>query len=523
MLAVVFGWCAAASANNLYISQNATGLGNGQDCSNAMPASYFNTAAYWVSTTPVGTQIGPGTVVHVCGTFTGAAGASALTVRGSGASGNPITILFEPGAQLNAPYWGGFPNGSCPSCSGAITVNGFNYITIDGGTGGIIQNTGDGTSLTYQHDSLGLYLRGSNLIVRNLVIQNIYANLGSLSSAQDSGGQNTADVLVDNGSTNINIYNNKLTNARAGIWSDTAGANINYNGNTIADHGWQIVLNGSGSPNVYANDISDYTNWQFPTNTYHTDGVIAFGDSSVITPQIYNNYFHGDLGAGSPTGFVFCTYGIQGNGSGSACTIFNNVFIGSGTSATSNAAVYFHSGDGTNALGPHTLYNNTFNGFGFQIYAETDPRINFTIENNIFVGGNSAYFMIGNGNQYGQLTMDHNDFFGGRSFGPWNWNGGTFNKLAAWQAACACDQNSAVGDPTLDALWRPQTGSAAIGLGLPLNGLGIPALNADRNGLPRGTSAACTPGTSGCWDAGANNVPVAGFVAPPTGLTAVAQ
>ena len=91
------------------MSQSATGLGNGQDCSNTKAASYFNTSTYWVSSTPIGTQIGPGTVIHICGTFTGNAGSSALVVRGSGTSTQPITILFEPGAQLNAPYWGAFP------------------------------------------------------------------------------------------------------------------------------------------------------------------------------------------------------------------------------------------------------------------------------------------------------------------------------------------------------------------------------------------------------------------------------
>ena len=157
---------------------------------------------------------------------------------------------------------------------------------------------------------------------------------------------------------------------------------------------------------MHDNDISDYTNWQYPTGTYHTNGVIAFGDSSVITPQIYNNYFHGDLGAGSPTGFVFCTYGTAGNGSGSSCTIFNNLFVGTGFSATNDAAIYFHSGNGTNALGPHSIYNNTFSGFQFQIYVEADPKIFYTIVNNLFVGGSATYFTEGNSNSYGQLTMD---------------------------------------------------------------------------------------------------------------------
>ncbi len=523
LLTMISVGCVVASANNVYVSQNATGLGNGQDCANTKAASYLNNSTYWVSSAPIETQIGPGTVVHLCGTFTGNAGSSALVVRGSGTSAQPITILFEPGAQLNAPYWGGFPMASCPACSGAITVNGFNYITIDGGSGGVIQNTANGTGLPYQHDSLGLYLNGNNIIVRNLAIQNIYANLGASTSATDSGGTNTADIRVDNGSSNISISNSTLLDARAGIWSDTSGTNINYNNNTIADHCWQIVLTGSGSQNVHDNDISDYTNWQYPTGAYHTDGVIAFGDSSVLTPQIYNNYFHGDLGAGSPTGFVFCTYGTAGNGSGSSCTIFNNLFVGTGYSATHDAAIYFHSGSGTNALGPHSIYNNTFSGFQFHIYVETDATIHYTIVNNLFIGGAATYFTEGNSNGYGQLTMDHNDFFGGRSSGPWNWNNSTISTFKAWQAACGCDASSAVGNPNLDASFRPQAGSPAIGVGSALVGLGISALNADKGAQPRGASGPCTPGVSGCWDAGAYSLPLPGFLAPPSGLAARAQ
>src|SRR2546422_239811 len=127
----------------------------------------------------------------------------------------------------------------------------------------------------------------------------------------------------------------------------------------LTDHCWHVNITGAGSMNIYANDFGTYTNWQFPTSTYHTDGVIAFGNRSVITPFIYNNYFHGDLGAGSPTGQIFCTYGGAGNGSGSSCTIFNNVIVGVGYGTTHDTLIYFHGAAAGNPLGPHHLYNNT--------------------------------------------------------------------------------------------------------------------------------------------------------------------
>ncbi len=40
-------FAAFASAKDIYIAQNATGGATGADCSNARPASFFNTASNW--------------------------------------------------------------------------------------------------------------------------------------------------------------------------------------------------------------------------------------------------------------------------------------------------------------------------------------------------------------------------------------------------------------------------------------------------------------------------------------------
>jgi len=51
-----------------------------------------------------------GNTLHICGTITGSGGATAITAAGNGSSGNPITIKFETGAQLDAPYWAEMPS-----------------------------------------------------------------------------------------------------------------------------------------------------------------------------------------------------------------------------------------------------------------------------------------------------------------------------------------------------------------------------------------------------------------------------
>src|SRR3984893_17134985 len=93
---------ASAQASNVYITPD--GGGNGICTNNTHPPSWFNNSGNWGNGA---TQIGPGTIVHLCGTFVGAQGATMLTAQGSGSSGNPVTILFESGANLTSPAWSG--------------------------------------------------------------------------------------------------------------------------------------------------------------------------------------------------------------------------------------------------------------------------------------------------------------------------------------------------------------------------------------------------------------------------------
>jgi len=126
---------ASASLTNVYIAQSSAGSADGTSCANAYAVTFFNTSGNWGSGS---SQIGPGTTVHLCGTFTFSAGATALTFNGSGTSGNPITLLWESGAVLQAPYFSAATFG--------INGNGASYVVINGGTNGVIQNTANGTS-----------------------------------------------------------------------------------------------------------------------------------------------------------------------------------------------------------------------------------------------------------------------------------------------------------------------------------------------------------------------------------------
>ncbi len=92
-------------------------------------------------------------------------------------------------------------------------------------------------------------------------------------------------------------------------------SNIQIYSNTISDMDWGINVGGGDSGDtannlaIYDNNITNWTNWQYPTSALHQDGIILFnvGNSSAgLTANIYSNYIHGDLGTGSPTGFIYC-------------------------------------------------------------------------------------------------------------------------------------------------------------------------------------------------------------------------
>src|SRR5258708_19323798 len=124
LVLVLLFFALPAGAKDFYIAANQVGTGSGTGCSTAMPYAWFNNAANWGAGVA---QIGPGTTVHLCGTFTGTPGQQLLTVLGNGTSTTPITIKFETNPILTAPYWSPF---------GAINQDGKSSITTTGGTNG---------------------------------------------------------------------------------------------------------------------------------------------------------------------------------------------------------------------------------------------------------------------------------------------------------------------------------------------------------------------------------------------------
>jgi len=502
----VYVMCAASafgSAANIYIT--ASGQPTGNCTASVQTPAFFNSAANWGTGAA---QIGPGTTVLICGTFTGAAGATEFTFQGSGTSGSPVTLLFDTGTKLVSPYWSG--------SYGAIGCNSKSYIRIDGGTNGSIANSANGTNQTSHQQSYGVGLGAcTHSEVKNLTIQNIYINNGSSSSATDVSGQNTACIAVNGASTGSMVHDNTLSQCKTGVLvsadanADASGDQI-YN-NNINDIDWGINFGGGDAGDtmlgvlIHDNTITNWTNWQFPTNALHTDGIILFNyatGSPTLTASVYNNHIYGDLGVGSPTGFIYCAQNAS-------CAIYNNLLVNTGHLI--NGIIWFASAGGCGSK----VYNNTIVGINsndIAITVGTTPCTapgKLTIANNIITSvgvGFGTYNTAGFTSDV--ASSNYNVWRNARGASPqmaYNLGGSsTMAGFTGWKTA-GFDAGSSSADPKLGTNYYPGTGSSAINLGSDLATLGLSTLDRDMAQYPR-------PGTSGSsmaagspWDAGAFN------------------
>jgi hypothetical protein len=453
-----------ASANDVYIAQSAAGSANGSSCANAVAYGYFNTSGNWTSGAPSGTKIGPGTTVHLCGTFTAPAGSSSyLVTQGSGTSGSPITIHFESGAVIQAPYW-----------AGSVLSVGNNYITVDGGGSGLIQATANGTALSNKQDGAeGVALPNgcTGCIIQGLTVANLYVHTNNVA---DSGAQDTYCFYVLGSATNVTIQGNVCHDTKAGMLYAyrTGDSNFTFANNQVynADHGMFIGNAGSGSTltglYIYGNSLHDGGNWDDTAQNNHHDGIHtwAFNSSTLSNEYIYNNYCYGNWGADTFDMNSCSFHEVNTGGVQNGAYIFNNVFTT--TNCPNNGYITY---EGNNLA----AYNNTIIGpktscsIGIQYYGSGN-----IFENNIVSTLTMDFLNAGGSIQ----TQDYND----------SYNVSSRNSAGA---------HSITSNPNLNSSYQPQAGSPVIGAGLSLTSLNIAALDGDKSGVSRSAS--------GAWDIGA--------------------
>ncbi|MFZ1007501.1 MAG: hypothetical protein WAN65_11725, partial [Candidatus Sulfotelmatobacter sp.] len=263
-----------SSATNVYITPN--GGPQGSCTSNTQNPAWFNNASNWGSGN---TQIGPGTTVTICGTFTGAPGSTEFIFQGNGSNGSPVTLLFDTDAQLNASYWA--PSSGGKGCGGAICMYNRSYVTVDGGSNGTIQNTANGDALGNRSNSEGIEATScNNCTIQNLTIQNIYIHPANGTSSIDQ----TQMRCISFSGSNWNINNNTMHDAGWCLFQaySNGDSNTTISGNNIYnfDHGWMLATSSANNfTNAYFHDnqVHDAANWDAGGCPYHHDGIHTFG------------------------------------------------------------------------------------------------------------------------------------------------------------------------------------------------------------------------------------------------------
>ena len=498
-------------AKDFYIAARQAGTGSGTGCSTAKPYTWFNSSASWGTGAA---QISAGTTVHLCGVFTGTAGQQLLLVQGSGTSTARITIKFEPGAVLSAPYW---------SSTGAIRMDNRSYVTIDGGGTGIIRNTANGTGRTYHMQSRGIFASNcTGCTVQNITIADLYVHTSVSDVSVTHSGVNCIYLLNANSFTINHITCHDVGWAVAAWGNNFTLANSDiYN----IDHGLAFGPGGITSGlSIHDNHIHGYTNWDNSTNVYHHDGLHMWGENGGVVTNgvIYNNLFDGDSGV-NITAHIYLQDSIRN------VAVYNNVFLVP-SNRTINA-LWFEGKTGSTPLpgGPATgnsAYNNFIRagghtaGTGIFVLAQN----NFTAVNNILLGG-LADISVQQGGSLSAIGIDNNvyqdlftDVGGLNTFG---YQGRSYRDLASWRSACHCDSHSRIATAAkinASSLGQLLSGSIAISAAANLSGItsgSLAPLLKDKVGALRPSA--------GNWDAGAYKYGSVPLPASPTGLTATVQ
>jgi hypothetical protein len=508
-IALLLSVSSLRAQNNIYIAQTAQRNNTGADCADAYAMTFYNTYANWVGTvqTPgTYTAIGPGTTVHLCGTFTASAGASNfLIVESGGTAGNPITTKFETNALLTAPYWGG----------PAIQLN-HNYLVIDGGTNGTIQATANGTNLTYQNSS-GSCVNGVNVgsvEIKNLTCANLYVHVCNApgdSTCTDANGNSESIFIFNYGSVPgpILIHNNTVHDTAWAItyqFESTQNYAVQIYSNTIynIDHGVVFAAGGSGSFTgsalIYGNTIHDFQNWDESGDAWHHDGIHVFtgaSGESISGLNIFNNYIYGNYGLTSTSGIYVEPAAANEI---SNFYIFNNLFQNSAATGYPGDAYLYFFGENCG------IYNNTVQqtsstaDSGVDYSSNDGPFSGCTVENNVFSFTGTQrgeYIPLGN-----SLTnSDYNDFYDLPATNAMIYQG-NFYSLAGWVSNTGFDTHSITSNPNLTSTGQPNSGSPIIGAGASLysicNGQANPGLGA----LCSDIAGTARP-SSGAWSIGA--------------------
>jgi len=515
----------AALANDIYIAQTAAGANNGQDCADADSIAFFNKASDWGTGA---NQIGPGTVVYLCGTIT-----TGLQINGSGTSGNVIEVLWTTGARISVAYGqiinlngsygyllfdGGAACGPGTSCDSVELANTTGYAP---GQAGIIEATANGSGLANQNTSTQAFY-GCNgchdIEIRNLIVRNLYQHTTTSdgTSSADTGDFTFQCPEGNSGcaSGTISIHDSTVhDNGNAISLQRTNSVTFNVYHIDFYHNNWAMENSGNGTRtlNFHDNHCHDASNWDTSNDAFHHNCVHNYMNvpSDSLAINFYNNLSNGNWGSCCTTDTMLYVETDNPNN----FNVFNNVCV----QYAGNTAPCIQLGATTGLLANNTAIGVTpaANTEAFEVYGA-----NLTVENNA-ASGYGQFIVVAPGTTFAAFNYNQWGTTEGNGNSPWQYGSTGANTFPTWKTTCACDSSG--GNPSslgVNASGVPQLGSSVIGAGANLTSLGIAALDS-------GTSAGGTvtpvgrPAT-GAWDVGA--YPFSTSVAPnaPTFLSAAA-
>ncbi len=485
----------APSGSNIYLASAAAGSGDGSSCANAKAYTFFNTVGNWGTGTGL---IGPGTTVHLCGTITVGAGTNALDFKGSGSSGSPVTLKFETGASIQSPYFP-YATETSGSVAGAITVNTKNYITIDGGTNGVVKTTANGTLLANKQNSTAISVKScTGCIVKNLEIGPIYVHV---KGHGDTSGFNTDGIVMyQNPSVTVdNVYAHTASFPTYPYMSTSGTWNQEIKNSTIADYNEGVRCPNSAPSGVglkiHDNQFQATDAWDVNTQ-FHNNGIHCYSLGAGINmshPLVFNNTFTGTMGQ-TVTAMIY----MEGTSSGNIADmwVFNNVLY-----CTSPSDLWFIGLLEVNGTNP-VVVNNTVIGCtkqGGSLNAGIgigNDSTNVILDNNTVHTFNNAVARTQTSTTWSDVS--NNNYFDYNDFGV-TYNVGNFS-IGTWQGFTGGDATppTTLTNPNVATAppWKPAAGSPLINAGKNLsakcsqviNGITVPELCSDINHVARGSS-----------------------------------
>jgi hypothetical protein len=509
---------AGTPGGQVYVSQTGAGAQNGTgSCANAHSLAWLNEEAHWGS----GKAVAPGTTVELCGTFT-----EPVETKGSGTSGKPVTILFTAGAKI------AMSGAGCPG-SGCINVGGGSeYITIDGGTDGQIENTERGYAREKDEGPVttGIEANGcSHCRFENLEIGPMYiAEKGDVVGNTEIRG---IKIRPEGGHTEyITVANDYLHDMgwAVNIEADETTNHIYVEHNTFyhLTHGFTpggSFNGGDIGPVVFAyNHFYGDGNWEDGDNdTNHVDGVHCFagyGDYPHYNDEpgkglyIYDNYITTE--GHNVTAPVF----LEGSNNHTVCGdktsdmwVFNNVLTGTSccgllTGDSGEEHVYNNTliGATTAEEGCEAVNSDTEDGreladqdYRFKNDVVTTCRTLMDAEKQLLAPNGLGYNLWANAGSANEALVCRTP----------EYHGYYFSEFSAWKSCLEQGEEHSItaGSAKLNltevigSLGKPEGGSEAIGHGENLSSL---CSETPEEALCKNIDGEARP-TTGAWDIGA--------------------